>query len=588
MNPLGERAGREGWRAWVWVVLTIAAGLTLVAEGGFRMPVLVSHHLDHLNLVLAGAFLSLWVDGLLVAGVLMARVGIGSRAWWRRAVWAMPVVAGAGMMVLYANGPVAAESFHAGVGDAFFGFLRILLLVCVLGGVLRGGGWLLSRGWRAELLLAASFVAMIAVGTVLLALPNSTTAGCEPLSWIDALFTATSATCVTGLTVRDTGADFSGFGQGVILGLIQAGGLGIITFVALLSTLSGKTLPVSQMAAFRRIINTPALGDLRMRVVGIVVLTLVVEACGAVALAWTVDTGLPWKGHWWWCVFHSVSAFCNAGFSLRHDSLASLAGNAGALTAISVLVVLGGLGFLVIPELIERLRPRRAGAPVARLSVQTRLSLIATCVLLVGGAVLFLLLEGGGALGGTGWVGAVGASVFQSVTARTAGFSTMDVGEFGNASIVMLAGLMLVGGCPVSTAGGVKTVTLAVLVLGLRALVRGHARIEAFGRTVPARVVASAFQVFLLAVLACGAGCVLLSWFEPGLAFRDVFFECVSALGTVGLGTGITGELGTPAKLVVCVLMFLGRIGPIAMVLSVFQAARSMDYEFPEEEVVVG
>jgi trk system potassium uptake protein len=581
MISTGERVGWVAWRVRGFALLTVASSISLLANGGFPIPVLVSHHLDHVNLVLAAGFLALFLESVLASAASPPVVA-------RRMVLALPAVVAAGLLVVHAAGLQASEAFHAGLGDAFFGFLRLFLLLCVLAGVLRSGEWFLSRGWRAELLLAGSFAVMILLGAVLLSLPNAVASGREPLTWIDALFTATSATSVTGLTVRETGTDFSDFGHAVILGLIQAGGLGIITFVALLSTLSRKTLPVSQMAAFRRIINAPALGDLRMRVAGIVGITLVLELAGAMALAWTVDTGLPPAGHWQWCVFHSVSAFCNAGFSLQPDSLASLAGNLPAMSVIGVLIVLGGLGFLVIPELLGRLWFARRGAAPVRLSVQTRLSLVTTALLLVGGTLLFLWLEGGGVLSGMGWAGAAGASFFQSVTARTAGFSTMEVGEFGNATLLMLAGLMVVGGCPVSTAGGVKTVTLAVVALGLRALVRGNSRIEAFGRTVPARVVASAFQVFLLAVVVAGCGMVLVAWLEPRLEFRDVFFECISALGTVGLGTGVTADLGTPAKLVVCVLMFLGRVGPIAMVLSVFQAARSMDYEFPAEEVVVG
>jgi trk system potassium uptake protein TrkH len=266
-----------------------------------------------------------------------------------------------------------------------------------------------------------------------------------------------------------------------------------------------------------------------------------------------------------------------------------------------VLIVLGGLGFLVIPELLavfwygkRELLPGRArgygrlGFPRLRFSVQTRLSLVTTSALIVFGTAGFWLLESGQILRGLGVADTFTTSLFQSVTARTAGFNTVTIAELQNATLFLLVLLMVIGGCPVSTAGGIKTVTFAILILGLRALVTRNSRIEAFGRTVPARVVVSALNVFLIYMAAAITGLILVSWLNPQLPMRDVLFECFSALSTVGLSTGITTQLDTGSKIVLCALMFIGRIGPIAMVLSVFQTSHAVDYEFPQEDVVVG
>jgi Trk-type K+ transport system membrane component len=216
------------------------------------------------------------------------------------------------------------------------------------------------------------------------------------------------------------------------------------------------------------------------------------------------------------------------------------------------------------------------------------LSLFTTLFLLVAGTGIFWLFAHRNVLHGLGALDAFTASLFQSISARTAGFNTVDFAELQNATLLAIIFLMVVGGCPVSTAGGIKTVTFAILILALRALLRGNSRIEAFGRTIPFRVVISALNVFQLYMVTAITGLILVSLMNPEIPMRDIVFECFSALSTVGLGTGITGDLSSGSKLVLCVMMWVGRIGPIAMVLSVFQSSGSVDYEFPEEEVVVG
>ena len=584
------------WRDTTAVSLALVAAASLVAAGGFDLLDWVRHWLDRFNLVVAISFVLLW----LLPSAKHSQAPVQRRVSLAL-IWGGLALLGLAFFMPYAVLRLLPEEAQPRIREPGFWLVRLFLFCCMLVELLKAGEWVLSQGLRAEILLAGSFVGIIAMGALLLLLPNAMADGRAPLSLIDAIFTSTSATCVTGLGVRDTGADFSTFGHMVLLGLIQVGGLGIITFVALVSSFSNKTLPVSQMVALRQMINAPALGDLRGRIAGIVAITFVVEALGVAALYVFVDAGGSGLQRLEWALFHSVSAFCNAGFAFQPDNLESLAGNMGANYTFIVLIIVGGLGFLVIPELLAVLRSGcrkllrgrftargRLGVERVRFSLQTRLSLITTVALLFFGTGAFWILEGGQVLQGLGVSEAFTVSLFQSVSARTAGFNTVTIGDLQNATLLVIVLLMVIGGCPVSTAGGIKTVTFAILLLGLRALVTGNSRIEAFGRTIPSRVVVSALNVFLLYFSAATAGLILVSWFEPQLAMRDVLFECFSALSTVGLGTGITAQLDTGSKLVLCLLMFVGRIGPIAMVLSVFQTAQAMDYEFPEEDIVVG
>ncbi len=592
-NSIAVRTPGRGWREWASVALAVLAAASVIAGGGLRLPEEARFFLDRFDVFLACAYGALWFSELALAADPRAAVR------YRRAEL---VLLGVGILSLAAlfvlphplRGMLAGE-LGIQAGDLFFWLLRMFLLGCLMLQVLRGLEWILSRGWRAEILLAGSFASIIAVGTCLLKLPNAMAEGVDPMPWVDAFFMATSATSVTGLVVRDVGSDFSMFGQTVILVLIQVGGLGVVTFVALVSSLSNKTLPVPQMVAFRQIINAPALGDLRRRVIGVVLITVLVEASGAALLAFFVDHGNSPVDRILWAVFHSISAFCNAGFAFQPDSLVSLSGNFGAIYTIMALVVIGGLGFLVIPEILAALANvvgkamnPRAPAWRARFSVQARLSIITSLFLVVAGAVVFWFFEKSNVLSGLGAFETFTASLFQSVTARTAGFHTVNFSELQNATLLAVIFLMVIGGCPVSTAGGIKTVTFAILALALRALLRGNSRIEAFGRTIPFRVVISALNVFQLYVATAITGLILVSFLDPQIPMRDVVFECFSALSTVGLGTGITGELSDGGKIVLCVMMWIGRIGPIAMVLSVFQSTGSVEYEFPEEDVVVG
>ncbi|MGV3531755.1 MAG: TrkH family potassium uptake protein, partial [Chthoniobacteraceae bacterium] len=444
--------------------------------------------------------------------------------------------------------------------------------------------------------------ALILIGTLLLLLPRAGAIPDQPISLMDAFFTATSAACVTGLAVRDTGVEFSTLGQVIILVLFQVGGLGIVTFVAFISAFSAKTLPVPQMVAFRQMINAPAMGDLKGRLAGILLLTLIIEGAGALSLFLTLPAGMDGFDRLFWSVFHAVSAFCNAGFSLETTGLEFARGHAGINWTIMLLITLGSLGFLVLPELIgltlaamRRLplllqrRSRMFLPPLGRrLSVQSRLSIIVTVCLIVIGTVAFWLLEAGHILADRPASENFLVSAFQSITTRTAGFNSVDIGALRQATLLMMMMLMVIGGCPVSTGGGVKTVTIGVLILSLRSMILRKEKVEAFGRTLPARAFFTALNVFVLYSVTAAICVFLLAVFDPEIGLRQTLFETVSALSTVGLSTGITAGLSDPSKLVLCAAMFIGRIGPIALVFSVFEARHKVDYQYPAEDVVVG
>lgn len=487
-----------------------------------------------------------------------------------------------------------------------FGWVQLFLLAQVALQLVRFIQGIFHRRIRPEIVLAGSFACLIVLGTLLLLLPRASAVESEPITLMDALFTATSAVCVTGLVVRDTGADFSTLGQMTILGLFQAGGLGIVTFVAFISIFSARSLPVPQLVLYGQALGSPAANHLKRRLLGVVLLTLLIEALGAIALYHALGTTAELSADSFqrvlWSVFHSVSAFCNAGFAMHGDSLELFRNNPGINLSIMLLVTLGSLGFLVIPEVfgfcrdqIRRFsarhganRNRHMQPRQPRLSVQVRLSLWITILLIVAGTIGFWLLERSHSLATSDTNSTLLVSMFQSITTRTAGFNTVPIGDLQPATLLFLMALMVIGGCPISTAGGIKTVTAGILLLTLRSLILQRQKVEAFGRTIPQQALIAALSVFVLYTIACGTGVFLLALSDPDMPLRAQCFEVVSALSTVGLSTGITHELSTTGKLVLCAAMFIGRVGPISLVMSIFQARHTVDYDFPEGDVVVG
>lgn len=442
---------------------------------------------------------------------------------------------------------------------------------------------------RPEGMMAASFALLILVGTVLLALPAAHASG--RVSPLDALFTATSAVCVTGLIVVDTGRDFTLFGQVVILVLIQLGGLGIMTFAALAAQmLGGRVSFRSQAVLADAFYQREAAGALKKNLKRIVALTLVLEIAGTWLLY--LDFRHAPGGHqpFFAAVFHSVSAFCNAGFSLNTESLTLYRGHLVTMFTVMTLIVLGGLGHTVVLEAIRRIggRLRRRSIRPVRWSLSSRVVLVTSAALIAAGTVALW----GFGLGEseTSWSGALPNALFQSVTARTAGFNTIEIGGLPPASLLVLAGLMLVGGSPGSCAGGIKTTSIAVGFAYLRSQIRAERDVALFGRRLPQSIVSRAAVIVGLALLWNAIGCVFLAATESpqgGLPFESLLFEQVSAFATVGLSTGITGQLSVIGKLWIVLTMFVGRLGPLAIALLVIPR-RSSDFRHPEERLMIG
>lgn len=488
-----------------------------------------------------------------------------------------------------------------GPQEIWIHLLELYLLLNVLLQLLRLHRRLLFRTARPEWILAGSFGILILAGTLLLVLPRSSADPAAPFSLMDAFFTATSASCVTGLTIRDTGTALSFLGQTIVAVLMQCGGLGIMTFVAFLAVTSSEALPVPQMLAFRRLVGARTPAVLKRQVLAIILFTLLVESLGAACLFAFLPVEQEGLSRVGWSLFHSISAFCNAGFSLSPASVTEYQDNPGVMLTLAVLIVLGGLGFLVVTDLlglqlsrlplIRRLpwvRRYNQRVAVYRLPLQTRLSVLVTALLIVIGFAGFWLLEGGHALAGKPLTTQFLSSIFQSITARTAGFNSLPIGELGTATLLLIMLLMFVGACPVSTGGGIKTVTLAVVLVAFRALIKGRDHVELFGRTLPNKVLLASMGVVLLYLVVAGLGVFGLVLCDPHLSLRSEMFEVVSALSTVGLSTGITSELSTASKLILCALMFIGRVGPISLVLAVVRTATPARYRYPEEDLVVG
>lgn len=439
-------------------------------------------------------------------------------------------------------------------------------------------------------LLILSFLTLIAAGTLLLKLPAATPAD-RPIGWTDALFTATSASCITGLVVRDTGAEFTLFGQLVILGLIQAGGIGVMTLsLFVLALFRGKVTQV-QLSLFEQTLAEGHGAHLWPVLRLVFVFTFGTEGAGALLLflRWLPQMGAGEAAYY--AVFHAVSAFCNAGFGLRPDSLTPWRADPWVVLTISALIVLGGLGFFTVYDIV---RSRRTGL---RLSVHSRLALLVSAALILLGTAMIWLLEAYRGFSGMGAGEKVLAALFQSVTCRTAGFNTVDIGLLAPGTLFVMTLLMFVGGSPGSCAGGIKTTTLGVLALAVLTRLRGHTYVNVFRRTLGPLTVRNTLTIAL-----GGAAGVLPALFAllllqaPGgdiqhehSLFIDYLFETISALGTVGLSTGVTSHLTSASRLLVALLMFCGRLGPLALANALAPDRGALrDWRHPEEEVMVG
>ncbi|MGB4711731.1 MAG: potassium transporter TrkG [Fuerstiella sp.] len=510
----------------------------------------------------------------------------------------VPIVWLLGLLLIYLTGftQLASQSSRVLWSDLMIGVAGVLA-------VLYGCRALAARTQNSAVLLVGSFAVVITLGTLLLKLPAcrapNANGELETAPWNVALFTATSASCVTGLIVEPTGSYWSPLGHAVIFGLFQIGGLGILTFGAFVAVLSGRRgLQFKEARTLRNMLDSESMQDSRRLLFTILLFTVGVETIGAISLL-GLHPELPLPQRIWDATFHSVSAFCNAGFSLQDDGFLNLGTRWQIWGPLSLLIVLGGLGFSVVSDTarwMTQTLSRRSRRPLfhfakkkARLSLHSRIVLWSTLLLLVFGATLWFALESIHAEAGSSVTKRVADSWFQSVTFRTAGFNSVDHEKMHPASKLLAIFLMFIGAAPGSTGGGVKTVVFSVTVLNVWSVFRGRDRVELFGRCIPASQVSRSLSMIAVGLFIVMATTGLLVIFEQKPErFLDHLFEATSAFGTVGVSAGITAGLTLPSRLLICVVMFLGRVGPITLLLAMAASNDCGRYDYPEERVSLG
>lgn len=447
--------------------------------------------------------------------------------------------------------------------------------------------WMRRMGTNAIYVIAAGFALIILVGSLLLALPCATRSG-ESIGWFDALFTSTSAVCVTGLVVRDTGTTFNLFGQVVLICLIQIGGLGFMTFATMFLRLIGRQASLQERMLIRESLNEDSLGDMDGLIRWVAMSAFTVELAGALMLSFRfVPRYGLWKGAFY-ALFHAISAFCNAGFDLfgNYSSLTSYRGDVLVNLTVMLLIVIGGLGFAVLRDLKDRARRGR------HLHLHTRIVLSTYGILLAFGFVFTLISEWSNpaTLGNLPVGEKLLAALFQSVTLRTAGFNTIDEAAIRPAGKLVGSLLMFTGASPASTGGGVKVTTIAVIVLAVRMTVRGENSIVTFKRSIAMDLVRRALAVTLIAATVLMLDVVCISLMQPELELIDVLFECASAVGTVGVSAFGSANLNWISRIMIILTMFIGRIGPLtmALVLAHRQSATRPRVDYPEGHIMIG
>lgn len=488
------------------------------------------------------------------------------------------VVVLAAMLVLFVAAAVASPGAVLGLLWALQG--AVLLVIVARGPVF--ADLLQSFYSRPALLILSTFGLIAFSGALVLTFPAASATD-RSIAFIDALFTAMSATCVTGLIVLDTPVAFSHFGQVVILLLIQLGGLGIMVLSTFAAVLLGGRLALRGEQALEEVLDLASPGSAYTLTRFIVVSTLLIEAVGALALALLFHYGYGFElgSALWRGTFHAVSAFCNAGFALWSDNLIQFQSDGPIQAVHGTLITLGGLGFPVLLALWLRSRGSER-----RLPLQARVVLWMSLSLVVGGAILFAAAEWDASLHGLSLADKIINSVFQSITLRTAGFNSVDFSALERSTILMMVVWMFIGASPGSTGGGIKTTTLAVVLAAIPALIRNQARAQLFRRTIPHDIVYRAGTIMTLATMvAVAITFALLA--SHDMPFERALFETVSALATVGLSIGATAELNALGKWLIIVTMFIGRVGPISLALAL-GTPRGAHVQFPEAKIMVG
>ena len=439
-------------------------------------------------------------------------------------------------------------------------------------------------------IIILGFLLAILAGTFLLKLPISHN-GMQKISFLDALFTSTSAVCVTGLIIKDTATTWSGFGQGVILFLVQIGGLGIMFLFSIFALITKKQLNLKERITMQEAINSPSLSETVNMFIQILIVTLIIELIGALLLLkefypiWGID-GI-WKS-----IFLSVSAFCNAGFDIlgtknyQFQSIVSLANNPSVLITLSLLIIIGGLGFVVWKDIWEN------KFNFKRYTLHSKIVLLSTAILLALGTVLFFVFEANNknSIADMPFGLKLTNSFFNSVSPRTAGFTSIDTKNLKESTNFLTILLMIIGGAPGSTAGGIKITTFSILVLTAIFFMRGHEDVQIMKNNIPHQIIFKSMCIFLLALLLISIGTFVLLIDNDDLSMLSAFFEATSAFSTTGIATGITASLNAVSKLTLLVIMFFGRIGPLTMVLafSQKQLIKKSTYKYSDGKISVG
>lgn len=445
-------------------------------------------------------------------------------------------------------------------------------------------------GFKPAQLMIVSYLFVICAGAIILTLPVSSAPG-KSLSLLDALFTSTSALCVTGLSVQDTATHFSRFGQIVILFLIQIGGLGIMTFSVFLFILMGRKVGINQRIVMHDVLDRDELSGAIRTIRFIVKMTIIVELFGAAILTilWYPEFGSITESAYHG-LFHSVSAFCNAGFSTFSNGLMGFASDIGTNVVICSLIICGGLGFMAVHDISDRIKARFSHGKHGvrpRLRIQTVIIFIVTGLLVVIGTMCIFIFEAGSAAFSSDPMTCILQSIFQSVTSRTAGFNTCDISLLTPATLFLTMILMLIGGSPGSTGGGLKTTTVAVL---WRTMTNGFSQnrnVEILKRTIPHETIQKATTLLIFYILLLTIFTMVLLVIEK-LPMIDILFEAVSAGATVGLSTGITAKLSEPGRVLIMILMFIGRLGLLTIGYALVFNQRKAEYTYAEERVMIG
>ena len=417
-------------------------------------------------------------------------------------------------------------------------------------------------------------------------LPVSTPTG-DGISLVDALFTSTSAVCVTGLIVQDTATYFTPIGQVFLLVLFQLGGLGIMTFSTLILLVAGKKISIQDRIIIQQDYHHAAARNVKSLIKNIFFYAIAIEGIGTLFLFLKWHGKFPGPRGLFYSLFHAVSAFCNAGFSVFGDSLESFRGDIWTNVTIMLLIVLGSLGFLVLSEsmdIFSKIIRFRTWA----MSLYAKLVWIMTLSLIVIPFISFLMIEWSHSLQEFSLKEKILASLFQVVTPRTAGFNTMELGSLNPAAIFMLISLMFIGASPGSTGGGVKTSTIGVILAFIKSRIAARESVNVFYRTLPLELVTKAFTVVVLSICVIFFSCAILFLTQTGMRMEETFFEVFSAFGTVGLSLGKTAQLNAVGKAVIIFTMFIGRIGPLT-ILYAFSREKAMGkFEYVEESVMIG